>query len=118
MRPAIAVVVLAAVLGCGEEKDADERAQARARCEQLRDLVCTRVLECLAPADRASELASCRQTWAQSVDCGAAVGISDGYPRCTRELADASCPVLLPGGRLLLPASCNGVVLVPVARAP
>jgi hypothetical protein len=61
---------------------------------------------------RADYMAECRAAAKTGLDCGKAVGWSESYDRCIRDMGEQPCSLVL-DPNVGWPASCQGIILVP-----
>lgn len=118
----VMVLVMLGGAGCGEPSPAE-------KCEDLVDLVCERVVDCIAGASGMHD--DCVQEIQRELPCGTTKRVGDGYDDCMDRLNQQSCSTLFPtdpdGERMLeLPNACLGVLSTqsvrgestPVLRTP
>lgn len=111
------LLLVVMVWGCSSEED-----EAKDKCHELIATWCSEVIDCLvdngdvASADKASELAACKDTGEGAVDCAAAVSVSGNYDSCMSSIRGTSCAQIsaaVASDSLKLPQKCEGVIEVP-----
>jgi hypothetical protein len=110
----VMVLVVLGCVGCGDSP----RSPAE-KCDDLVSLTCDRAVECISWASGMHD--ECVQAIRQELACGTVKSVGPSYDRCMDQLDDQSCPILFPRDQdgdqaLILPADCNGVLLMEAAR--
>lgn len=105
-------LILAVMLtSCDDDSDA-----APGKCETFVASLCGRAADCWSAIDpslpRTELLADCQSSAKTAIDCGAAVGVSDSFDRCLRDLTTATCASVT-ADPPQLPQSCKGAILLP-----
>lgn len=100
----IGCVVVSFVVACGGGSDSPSE-----KCDDLVDLVCDRLVECIPGAGTHG---ACVAEVQSSLNCDAAASVTENYTPCLMQLRSMSCGSLFPNDMLALPADCNGVILL------
>ena len=104
MRIGIGCVVLFLV-GCG----GGGSDSAVDKCDDLVDEVCDRAVECVPSSGTHAECVAEAQT---ALSCEDAQSVTAKYSTCLSQVRTNSCDALFPNDQLVLPADCNGVILI------
>lgn len=102
-RTMMGMFMCAALAACGGGGGA-----AESKCNDLVDVTCNRTEECIAGVTHDQ----CVDAVNQQIDCGDADRVGATYDSCMDMLMSDDCNTLFPGGQLVLPADCNGVIIV------
>lgn len=86
------------------------------KCETFMSTWCSRAADCWVALDpsfpRSELIAECTTAFKSGIDCGAAVGVSESFDRCLRDMATMTCTAVT-ADPPALPAACVGAILVP-----
>ncbi len=102
MRTVGCAVVFLVACGGGSASPAE-------KCDDLVDLVCDRALECVPGAGTHS---ACVAEVQSNLDCDRAQDVTASYRACMTQLRSTTCGSLFPNDMIVLPADCNGVILL------
>jgi hypothetical protein len=80
-----------------------EANDAPQKCEELLDLMCTRLVECAIEPNQADCLAAAKTV----APCAKAVSVDGSYDACLKDIRAQSCTVLMSSG---IPANCDDVI--------
>lgn len=100
----IASGVVVLLIGCG----GGGGSSPEEKCDDLIDLVCDRVVECVPDEVTRSQ---CISELRSALPCGMADRVSSTYDRCMDLLEDLTCSALFPNDELVVPADCENVIL-------
>jgi len=130
VRGLVVGVTLACAFACsggsGDDDDDDDsnaNSEAVGKCNQLVDLYCPTVMDCLveegalAAADRDTSVSQCITGAKQALDCSRAIGTSSSFDDCIDALENPDCAAIAAavaseGETSPLPSVCSGVILI------
>src|SRR5262245_7106500 len=81
---------------------------ASGKCEDLIDVTCERSVECVGGFTQQE----CVDEILMQIPCDDADRVGATYDTCMDQLMGDACADLFPGGQLVLPPDCSGVIII------